>query len=119
MCAPTGRFTSGSAGASSQSGPEIDRDARKRELADALPEGGKALGALAVERDRPVRTVAEALADEVGEHAARTDLDEDPDAVRVHALDRFAEAHRLAELAGERLLRAPGVGRVGRAVALA
>ena len=44
----------------------------------------------------------------------RTDLDEDPDAVLIHALDQFAEAHRLAELAGERLLGAPGIAGIGR-----
>ena len=114
MCAPEARFTSGSAGASSQSGRRST--ATPASASSPIP-CQKAARPLAPLRSRAIARCGRSprhwrtrlVSTLPGPTSTKTRTPS-----REHAIDRFAEAHRLAELAGERLLGAPGVGRVWR-----
>ena len=90
----------------------------QREGAEAVHQLDAAVDSAAVQRDGEVGAVAQAGADEPGEDVARADLDERVDAGVGHGDDLLGEAHRACDLARQDLPALPGVGGVGRGLAV-
>ena len=66
-----------------------------------------------IERNRAVRPLVQDAADEIRQHCARADLDEDSNAARIHRLDHLDKPDRLRHLGRKRRAHRLRLGRIG------
>ena len=93
---------------------EIHRHAGGHELSQPEPKRSNAVPALGVQRHRGMLLAGKTFADEICQHAARTDLDEGACTGLPHRLNLFDESHRLSDLVGKRRLHFLSAARVRR-----